>query len=82
VLKIKIPKPNDLQALLARAKADADKHSISYEGDIVSGKASGMGFAGSYTVDSDFIIIHVKKRPLFVSDAKIETEVKRYIAKQ
>jgi hypothetical protein len=78
-LTIKIPKPNDLQALFVRAKNDADTHGISYSGDIQSGNASGMGFEGHYAVDSDYIVIHVQKKPLFVSNAKIETEVKKYI---
>jgi len=81
VLTIKVPKPNNLSALFARAKNDADKHSISYEGDINSGHGSGMGFEGSYTIDADFIIIQVLKKPVFVSKSKIESEVKKYILK-
>ena len=77
---IKVPKPKDLQALLDRAKSDADKHGILYEGDITAGHGSGMGFEGRYVIDADFIIIHVLKKPMFVSKAKIETEVKKYIS--
>jgi hypothetical protein len=79
VLIIKIPKPNNLQALFERAKSDADKHDISYEGDNTKGHASGKGFEGSYTIDADFITIWVNKKPVFVSKAKIETEIKKYM---
>jgi hypothetical protein len=79
-MTIKFTKPKNISALLARAKKDADKHGITYEGDINSGHGSGMGFEGSYTVNADFITIHVKKKPLLVSKARIEAEVKKYIS--
>jgi hypothetical protein len=82
VLIIKIPKPNNLQELLERAKSDADKHDLSYEGDITKGHASGKGFEGSYTIDANFITIRVNKKPVLVSKAKIETEIKKYLAAQ
>lgn len=78
-MTIKIPKPKDLQALFSRAKSDADTHGISYSGDIHGGSASGMVFEGSYSVDADYITIHVRKKPLLATAAKIEAEVKKYI---
>ncbi|MCL2355969.1 MAG: hypothetical protein FWC70_02260 [Defluviitaleaceae bacterium] len=79
-MTIKVSKPKNTQALLEKAKSDAEKYGISYSGDITGGRASGMGFEGSYTVDENFIIIEVLKKPIFVSGARIEKEVSRYIS--
>ncbi|MCL2372739.1 MAG: hypothetical protein FWC78_04980 [Defluviitaleaceae bacterium] len=77
---IKIPRPEGLQALYEKATSDAAKHGIVYEGDLKCGSASGHGFAGSYIVEADFITIKLTKKPLLASKARIENEIKKYLA--
>ena len=77
---IKIEKPKGLQAVISTAQKDAQKYNIVYEDDSNSGYCSGYGFEGNYVVDRDYIIICVKKKPAFVTKARIEKEVRKYIA--
>ncbi|MCL2409025.1 MAG: hypothetical protein FWC96_05350 [Oscillospiraceae bacterium] len=75
----KVDRPENLETVFSKAKSDAEKHNISWSGDIQRGKAEGSGFEGSYVVDSDGITICIIKKPAFVSKAKIEKEVRRYL---
>jgi hypothetical protein len=75
---IKVEKPPDLQAVVVKARDDAEKYNIVYEGDSNSGYCSGHGFEGTYVVDRDYIVIAVKKKPAFVTKARVEKEVRKY----
>ena len=79
-MTIKVSKPQNLQALYAKAIKDAAQHNISWTGDMQQGSGSGFGFEGSYVVDDEHIIIHVRKKPLLVSKSRIEKEVKEYVS--
>jgi len=80
MLTIKVPKPQDLQAVLAKAKRDIETHDISWVGDSQQGQCSSRGFEGSYVVDADYITVTLTKKPLWVTKARIEQEVKKYLA--
>jgi len=77
---IKIEKPKDLQTVISRAKNDAQKYNIFYEGGNNSGRCSGYNFEGTYVVDGDFIIIEIKKKPVFVTKAIVEKEIRKYLS--
>ena len=77
---IKIEKPKNLQAVLLRAKNDAKKHNIFYEGDTKNGHGYGYGFDATYAVNTDFITIDVEKKPWFVSKARVEKEIRKYLS--
>jgi len=76
---IKVNKPKDINALFLKAKEDAQKHNITWTGDIREGHGSGFGFEGRYVVDENHIVITVLKRPLLASKSRIEREVKNYV---
>ena len=77
---IKIRRPQNLQALYARAKSDAEKRGIKWTGDMQQGHGSGFGFEGRYIVGADSITITVLKKPLLVSKSRIENAIKQYVA--
>ena len=81
-LTIQLPKPRDIQALFSRATADADKHNITWRGDIHQGQGAGRGFEGSYTVDTESITIYVLKKPAWVTKARIEKAVRQYVLQE
>jgi len=78
-MTITVNKPKDINALFLKAKEDAEKHNITWSGDIHSGYGSGFGFEGRYTTDENHITITVQKRPLLASKSRIEREVKNYV---
>ena len=79
-LTIKLPSPKNLSALFLKAKSDAEKHNITWAGDTKQGHGKGFGFEGSYTVDTDCITISVLMKPPFLSKARIEKEVMKYLS--
>ncbi|MCL2387233.1 MAG: hypothetical protein FWC89_06745 [Defluviitaleaceae bacterium] len=82
VITIKIPTPKDLHALYIKAKTDAEKHDISWSGDINHGQGSGWGFEGEYTVNAEYITVTVLKKPIWATKARIEKEVKKYLSQE
>ena len=76
---INVEKPKDLHAIFARAKNDANEQNILYEGDSHSGHFSGYGFEGTYAVDIDYITFAVSKKPWFVTKARFEKEIGKYL---
>jgi len=80
MLTIKVPKPQNLQDVLAKAKSDVAAHDISWVGDERQGKCSSRGFEGNYVVDEKYIIVTVTKKPLWVTDSRIQREVKKYLS--
>ena len=78
-MTVKVNKPRDMQALFLKAQKDAEKHGITWSGDMQAGRGEGFGFEGKYVVDENHIIVTVTKRPLFASKSRIEREVKSYI---
>jgi len=79
-MTIQVNRPKDLQALYTRAKGDAEKHGIKWEGDLQQGHGEGFGFEGRYNVGVDCITVTVLKKPLLVSKTRIQNEVKKYVA--
>jgi hypothetical protein len=77
---LKFLRPKDLQALFARATSDAEKHEISWSGDIHQGHGAHMGFEGSYVVCENYITISVTKKPLWASKSLVEKEVAKYLS--
>ena len=80
-LTLKIPIPIDINSAFQKAKSDAIKHNIKFNGDEKSGTASAYGFKGSYTVHSDYIEIIVHKKPLLISENTIKNKIKEYYKK-
>ena len=76
---IRLDRPKDLQAVFSKAKRDVDKRGISWSGDTQQGHCSGFGFEGTYVVDEGYITITVLKKPLFITKARIDKEIKRYL---
>ena len=79
-MEIRIEKPADLQALYERAVSDAEKHNITWSGDINQGHGSYRGFEGRYVVDANFITIHVLKKPTLITKSRIEKAVRNYLS--
>ena len=79
-MTIKVSRPSNIEAVFARAKSDAEKHGITWSGDINQGQGSGFGFEGMYRVDTDNITITILKRPLFATKSRIKREIERYVA--
>ena len=79
-MTIQFPKPNDLQALFSKATSDADKHGITWSGDMSQGHGSGRGFEGRYVVGVDYITVHVLKKPALITKGRIEKAVKQYLS--
>jgi len=77
---IKVTRPQDMHALYTRAKNDAEKHGIKWTGDMQQGHGSGFGFEGRYVVDANYITVTVLKKPLFVTKARVEREIKQYVS--
>ena len=77
---IKIEKPNDLQAVISRARNDTQKYNILYEGDNNRGSCSSHNFEGTYVVDGDFITIDVQKKPAYITKSRIEKEIRKYLS--
>ena len=77
---IRTIRPQDIDALYARATRDADTHGIIWQGDTNSGSGSGFGFDASYEVCEDYITITIKKRPLLASKGRIQDAVNKYVA--
>ena len=77
-LTITIKKPEDLRSALIKAKHDANKHNIVFEGNERSGNGSGYGFKGSYKVYSDSVEITVQKKPPVITKSKIEKAIEKY----
>jgi hypothetical protein len=77
-LVIKVEKPRNFHVAFQSAKSDALKNGITFEGNERSGRASGFGFEGSYTVGSDCIEIKVEKKPFLVSESRIKKEIEKY----
>ena len=73
-------KPTNIEALYAKAKADALKHGIICSGDTTKGQGSGFGFEGSYVVTDTSIIVTITKKPMLATKARVEKEVKKYIS--
>ena len=51
-----LPRPRNLQAALAYAMNEAQKHNIFFEGNEYTGRGSGQGFAAKYTVHPTCIV--------------------------
>jgi hypothetical protein len=79
MLEIKVARPKDLKALMAKAIGDAEEHGIEWTGDPQQGLGAGYGFEGCYVVDEEFITVYVLKKPLLIPNATIEREVRRYL---
>jgi hypothetical protein len=49
------------------------------EGDNNRGRCSGYSFEGTYAVGTDYITIDVRKKPIFISKARVEKEIRKYL---
>jgi hypothetical protein len=79
---IKVEKPENLRAVVARLKNDAKRYNVFFEGGNYSGRGSGYGFDGTYVVDGNFITIDVRKKPVFITKTRVEKEIRKYLSKQ
>jgi hypothetical protein len=77
-LVIKVETPRNFHVAFQSAKSDALKNGIVFEGNEQSGRASGFGFEGSYTVHADSIEVRVEKKPFLVSEGRIKKEIEKY----
>jgi len=72
----------DPEELLATARQMSAENGISFEGDAVSGRVEGKGFAGQYAIDDSQISLSIDKKPAFVPwsliENKLEEEVKKW----
>jgi hypothetical protein len=76
---MKIKKPRNFRTAFQKVKSDAERnHNITFDGNERSGKGSGYGFTAEYTVDSDYIRINVKKKPILLSEVMIRRTIEEY----
>ena len=78
--KIKVEKPKNFRAVISRAKKDAERCGISYEGNDKSGRIFGHGFEGTYAINTSFIIFTINEKPWFVNESRAEKEIRKYIS--
>lgn len=79
MLTVRVSKPKDVHALFNKAKSDAEKHGISWAGDITKGYGTHRGFEAEYLVDEDSITVNISKKPIWATRTMIEREISKYI---
>ena len=77
-MEIKLEKPDEFQTVFKKMAGEVKKHNIKFEGDETKGNGSGYGFAGRYAVYDDHIMLTVSKKPFFISESKVKSEVMKY----
>ena len=80
MITVKVNKPKDMEAFFLKAKKDAGGTGITWSGDITKGQIVGRGIKGNYVVDTEHIIVHVTKKPPFLTKVRIEKEIVKYIS--
>ena len=81
-MTITLIKPKNFHAILEQIAEEAREYNITFQQNSTNGYGSGYGFSGEYNVYNDHILITVIRRPFFISDSKIEREVREYWAKK
>ena len=69
-------KPRNLQKTFDRVKREVEKYNGYLHGDLKKGRISSSGVEGTYVVTDTTVEITILKKPLIVTNAYIEKEIK------
>lgn len=76
-IKVKIAgHPNEL---IAKAKQTAEKHGLRFAGDTDKGLIKGFGIEAHYLLQEDMLTIHILRKPMLLSWAKVEQQVRALV---
>jgi hypothetical protein len=64
---------------LTQIKAAAATKGVFFSGDLRSGQFSGVGISGSYSISGSTITVTVNSKPVFVSWAYIDAQLRGFI---
>ena len=79
-ITITAAKPKFPQKAVARARAEASKHRLFFEGNEYAGRGKGYGFDVGYTTTPTHITFTVHKKPFIVKESYVINEFNKFWA--
>jgi len=83
-ITVRTERPTNPKSVLSAAKREAEKHNFSFKGTETSGSASGnvagFAFKGGYVLHPSYLEITVTKKPIFIPNALVESEIVKFCA--
>lgn len=68
------------EEVISAAKKAAAKNGVTLEGDAATGRFSGMGIAGDYTIAGSTLRVDISRKPLIMSWGLIEKSLRDFFA--
>jgi uncharacterized protein (DUF697 family) len=75
---IEVPFSGDANAVIAKARASAEKHGAVFEGDHVTGKFSGNGISGHYQFTETVVVVTIESKPDFAPWPFVEMAIRKF----
>lgn len=64
--------------VIGKAKVEAAKNGVTFQGDITKGSFSGMGIVGEYAIESSVLSVEIKQKPMLMPWGLIEKSLKDF----
>lgn len=78
VLNYKLKEDTNISQLLKEVKEGG----LRVDGDERAGKISGKGIEANYKIDGKKLMISITKKPFFITEGRIKSELDSYFGKQ